>query len=104
MSKNNIHTLNGVSYHHAGRGKWHFTGINPKTGLQFTKIEKVHGRDNANKVANIVGGGLKRAKCGIDGMARSQVNHVVFEAGKHYDGINFSQAFPLNVTGRANIH
>jgi hypothetical protein len=93
---NQLHTKSGVSYFHAGRGKWHFTG-KTKDGGVYTKIEKVGGRENANAVAGIVAGSLKRAFVGVSGldaMARGQLKKVV--TPDTYKGIEFSPAYPAN--------
>ena len=96
MKTKQTFTNNGVTYFHTGGGKWHFTG-KTADGLEFEKIDRVHGRANADKVANIIGGGLKRAKNGgvIDGMARTNIHKLIAPSAKLYQGIEFSPCYPL---------
>ena len=99
---NKTYIKSGVQYFHAGRGKWHFTGTRAD-GTVYTRIEKVGGRENADAVAGIVAGSLKRKFVGVNGldnMAQGQLRKVVNPPT--YKGINFSFAFPLNPP-RANI-
>lgn len=89
-----IHTYlkNGVSYYHVGKGKWNFDTIR-LDGTSFTKTEKVGGRKNADRVASIVGGSVKRnfvGFIGLDSMARGQMEKVV--TPKTYKGNNLSHA------------
>ena len=96
--ENGIHRINGVNFSHVGRGKWSFIG-KTKQGISFEKIEVVHGRENAEKVAIQIGAGLKRTAKGaytIDGLSRAAIEKVIAPSAKRYEGIEFSQAFPLN--------
>lgn len=91
--ENGVHRINGVNFKHVGKGKWSFSG-ETKQGVSFEKIEVVHGRANAQKVAVLIGGGLKRTRKGdmtIDNLTRSHIERVIAPSAKNYRGINFSQ-------------
>ena len=92
MLKNPIQIINGISFFHAGKGKWQFDGLRPDN-TTFTKIEAVGGRLNAEKTAVIIGASLKRnfvGSSGLDPMARGQLVKVF--KPKTYNGNNMSHA------------
>lgn len=72
-NKHNKSYTNGtVQFRHAGMGKWHFTNGS------FTLITPVKGRENAEKVANVVSGSLKRTGGeGLDGLGRANIRQIV---------------------------
>lgn len=82
MKNQNIKTHNGVSYHHVGRGKWQFDATT-KQGLSYTRLDTVHGAENARRVAGIIGGAMKRTKAGqvtLDALAQANIEHFVYPA------------------------
>lgn len=87
--------INGVTFFHAGRGSWHFSGVQ-KNGSPFTLIEKVKGKQRAEKVASAIGASFKRAfnGVGLDGMGKHCVDKILMDVKMPtYKRINFSYAY-----------
>lgn len=77
-TSNRIHTNGTVTFKHAGRGFWQFNAI-ASDGYSFQyKTTLQGGQPAAAKVANIVGGAMKRSNGrGLDNLARANITKVV---------------------------
>lgn len=107
MSKKHIKTHNGVSYHHIGRGKWHFQATTAQ-GLSYERFDTVNGGENAKRVAGIIGGAMKRTKDGqvtLDNLAKANIEHFVNppKTANEKAVARHNYNFPPN-PHRANIH
>jgi hypothetical protein len=75
---NRVHTNGLVEFKHAGQGKWQF---NHKAADGFTfefKTNLTGGQPVAAKVANIVGGAMKRSEGrGLDNLARANITKII---------------------------
>jgi hypothetical protein len=88
---NKQYLKNGVEYGHVSRGRWSFKGVRPN-GETFTKIERVSGRANADRVAVSVAASLKRNFAGVrslDPLACGQIAKIIPQMPT-YKGNNFS--------------
>ena len=76
------YTNGTVSFGHVGRGNWQFTHVNPTDNFTFTLSQPiVGGKEVAAKVANIVGGAMKRTGGrGLDNLARANVRQLIGSA------------------------
>lgn len=76
------YTNGSVSFGHAGKGKWEFTHVNPADQFTFTLSQPVNGgKVVAGKVANVVGGAMKRTNGrGLDNLARANITKIIGSA------------------------
>jgi hypothetical protein len=77
-----IFTNGTVTFGHVGKGKWEFTHVHPVDQFKFTLAQPVKGgKEIAGKVANVVGGAMKRTNGrGLDNLARANITKIVGSA------------------------
>jgi hypothetical protein len=75
---NRVHSNGTVEFKHAGLGRWQFNHTAPD-GFTFEfKTPMKGGQPVALKVANIVGGAMKRSHGrGLDNLARANITKIL---------------------------